>query len=259
MAAAVVGSTALACGLALCLRRLTNAFEAPPGPAGLLAVTAAGVGLVLTVDALSRLAGGGGPGSPWPLTARAGLVLALSALVMPPRLTAPLEALSFAAAMLFGGTAIVGPFLGGHDRRGPRLPHGWRRARAGVAPRSRPAGDFAEIAPAFEQPPLPAVLPCPGHLTQRFERYDAAGDDCLRGTLSLAVPQGARTASGHVGFCPSFTQTPIIEVTTAYDGVEAVVAAAEVLPWGVRVECRLDEPAEEAFEIPIDIFASAPA
>jgi hypothetical protein len=49
-----------------------------------------------------------------------------------------------------------------------------------------------------------------------------------------------------------------VDVTTEYDGVEAVVSAAEILPWGVRIECRLDEPAEEAFEIPVDLFASAP-
>jgi hypothetical protein len=40
--------------------------------------------------------------------------------------------------------------------------------------------------------------------------------------------------------------------------VEALVSAAEVLPWGMRVECRLDEPAEEAFEIPVDVFVTSP-
>jgi hypothetical protein len=38
-----------------------------------------------------------------------------------------------------------------------------------------------------------------------------------------------------------------------------VVSAAEVLPWGVRVECRLAEPAEEPVEIPVDLVAEAPA
>jgi hypothetical protein len=47
-------------------------------------------------------------------------------------------------------------------------------------------------------------------------------------------------------------------VTTDYDGVEAVVSAAEVLPWGVRVECRLAEPAEEPLEIPVDVFVQSP-
>jgi len=92
-----------------------------------------------------------------------------------------------------------------------------------------------------------------------LERYELDGNDCLRGTLALSVPQGARAAHGHVGFCPSFKQLPHIEVTTEYDGVEAVVSVAEVVPWGARIECRLDEPAEEAIEIPVDLFAQAPS
>jgi len=50
-----------------------------------------------------------------------------------------------------------------------------------------------------------------------------------------------------------------VEVTTDCDFVEAEVAAAEVLPWGVRVECRLSEPAEEPLEIPVAIRAVRPA
>jgi hypothetical protein len=62
-----------------------------------------------------------------------------------------------------------------------------------------------------------------------------------------------------MGFCPPFASLPAVEVTTNYDGVEAVVSAAEVLPWGIRIECRLDEPAEEAIEIPVDVVAHFPA
>jgi hypothetical protein len=97
-----------------------------------------------------------------------------------------------------------------------------------------------------------------GHLLQRFERHELDGTDCLRGTLTLMVPQGARAVHGHVGFCPSFRHVPAVEATTAYDGVEAVITAAEVVPWGVRIECRLDEPAEEPVEIPVDVVARSP-
>jgi hypothetical protein len=100
----------------------------------------------------------------------------------------------------------------------------------------------------------------PGHLRQRFSRYDLpTGGDCVRGRINLAVAAGARAAHGHVGFCPAFSQTPTVEVTTDYDGVEATVSAAEVLPWGVRVECRLAEPAEEPLEIPVDLLVQGPA
>ena len=98
------------------------------------------------------------------------------------------------------------------------------------------------------------------HLLQHQQRLTRAdGSECVRGRLFLDVPTGVRAASGHVGFCPPFATIPAVDVTTAYDEVEAIVAAAEVLPWGVRVECRLDEPADEPFEIPIDIVAISPS
>ena len=258
-AAALTAAMVLACGLVLCGRRLTSGFEFPPGPAGLLAVAAAGVGLVLVVDVMSRAAGNAAGGLPWSLAARTGLVLALAAVAMPPRLATPLEALSFAAALLFVGTTVAGPWLVGirnpsARQAASRWPADSRAAPAG-GPRPWQAPQTVD---SVFSPAAATALPCPGHLTQRFERYEAAGHDSLRGTLSLAVPQGARTASGHVGFCPPFAQMPVVEVTTAYDGVEALVSAAEVLPWGMRVECRLDEPAEEAFEIPVDVFVTSP-
>jgi hypothetical protein len=103
-----------------------------------------------------------------------------------------------------------------------------------------------------------AAIGCPGHLIQRFERYELDGLDCLQGTLTLTVLEGSRTAHGHVGFCPSFRQIPQVEASTSYDGVEAIVTAAEIVPWGVRIECRLDEPTDEPIEIPVDVIARAP-
>jgi hypothetical protein len=99
----------------------------------------------------------------------------------------------------------------------------------------------------------------PGRLVQRLERFESpTGADCLRGRLNLSIPAGSRGSHAHVGFCPAFGETPAVDVTTEYDGVDAVVSAAEVLPWGVRVECRLSEPAEEPLEIPVDVFVKAP-
>ncbi|NBT13538.1 MAG: hypothetical protein EBS56_08160, partial [Planctomycetia bacterium] len=64
--------------------------------------------------------------------------------------------------------------------------------------------------------PCAARAPCPGHLLQRFERYELDGFDCLRGTLALVVPQGARAAHGHVGFCPAFRQVPEVRMDTPF-------------------------------------------
>ncbi|MEI7781374.1 MAG: hypothetical protein WCJ18_05545 [Planctomycetota bacterium] len=258
-ATALTAAMVLACGLVLCGRRLTSGFESPPGPTGLLAVAAAGVGLVLVVDVMARAAGGAAGGWPWSLAARTGLVLALAAVAVPPRLATPLEAVSFAAALLFAGTTVAGPWLVGIRNPASR-PSASRWPADGPGAQSGGSRPWQppQTGSAAPSPAAAITLPCPGHLTQRFERYEAAGNDHLRGTLALAVPQGARTASGHVGFCPPFAQLPIVEVTTTYDGVEAIVSAAEVLPWGLRIECRLDEPAEEAFEIPVDVFVTSP-
>jgi hypothetical protein len=99
-----------------------------------------------------------------------------------------------------------------------------------------------------------------GRLQQRLERYESAeGVDCVSGHVRLSIPAGGKVTHAHVGFCPAFATLPTVEVTTDCDFVEAEVAAAEILPWGVRVECRLSEPAEEPLEIPVAIRAVRPA
>ena len=99
-----------------------------------------------------------------------------------------------------------------------------------------------------------------GSLIQRFERLALPdGGECVCGRLSVVVPAGSRTGYAHVGFCPPLASQPTVDVTSDYDGVEAIVSAAEVLPWGARIACRLDEPAEETVEIPVDILAKSPA
>ena len=99
-----------------------------------------------------------------------------------------------------------------------------------------------------------------GAIQQRFERIllAAEGVDCLRGTIHLAVVAGTRSATGHVGFCPPFHAVPHVEVGTRSEAVEAAIMAAEILPWGVRVECRLDDTADETILIPVDVVARAP-
>jgi len=37
------------------------------------------------------------------------------------------------------------------------------------------------------------------------------------------------------------------------------VAVGELLPWGVRIDCRLAEPADEPLEIPVTFVARGPA
>jgi hypothetical protein len=198
-------------------------------------LAAAGAALVALADAAVR-AGGPRLASH---AARTGLVLALAAVALPPRAATWLEGVATALAIAIAALAVaLAP------RRGPAS-----------GPRDRDAA----AAPGRNRRPRRPAERVPGHLRQRFTRYDTpAGTDCLRGRINVEIAAGARTAHGHVGFCPAFEVTPAVEVTTDYDGVEATVAAAEVLPWGVRVEVRLAEPAEEPLEIPVDLRVRSP-
>lgn len=245
-AGAVFAALVALCGAVLALRRLGGGFE-PAGGAGVVAVAVLGGLLVLAVDAAARLSG---LPAAWRAAARAGYALAWAAVGLPPALGSLAATLLFFVATGLVGVIVLEPAVRG--RAGTWLAE--VRRRSPRPPRKPPD------APQTPPPPsAPLPVASPGHLLQRFERYELDGVDCLRGTLTLMVPQGARSAHGHVGFCPSFRQTPHVEVTTDYDGVEAVVTAAEVVPWGVRIECRLDEPADEPVEIPVDVVAQAPA
>lgn len=244
-AAATAGAAAAAAagGLTLLVRRLAGGFAEIPPPALGWLIVAAGIIVIVAVDAAGR--------ARWPrLVARGGVVaatLALVPLVQPlgwPGRVASLGPLVMAtvAALLPASSNARG--RGRHARR--RRPRERPLSPAPASPH-RPATAPAEIA---------AAAPAPVGFRQRIERYEtAAGVDCLRGRAVLAVATGSRTGFAHVGFCPSFAATPQVEVSSDYDGVEAELIVAETLPWGARLECRLAEPAEEPLEIPIDFEA----
>lgn len=113
--------------------------------------------------------------------------------------------------------------------------------------------------------PLDALPSCEvfsegdGFLQQQIRRRTTAGGECIKGTVLVSFRVGERVAVAHVGFCPPFQETPTVHLSTAYDEMDASVAPGEILPWGIRVECRLEEAAEEPFDIPIDFVATAAA
>ena len=239
--AAVAASTCLAGGLLLAWRRASGAIESPPTPAALLAVAAAGIAAVAACDAARWL----GADRAWALTARCGLAMGVAALALPGPWPIAGRWLPVTIAVVAAVTTIFRP----------RRPAAWRPAHAPrrVPPLRGPAPAPPPAAPATERPSTAVVR-------QRLERFEESpGIERVRARIVVAVPVGAKAAQGHVGFCPAFGETPAVEVTTEYDGVEATVTAAEVLPWGVRVECRLAEPAEEPFDIPVDVLARGPA
>jgi len=260
--AMLTGAMAVGCGAVLVLRRFAGAIAAPPGPEAVLAVCGTGLLLVAAGDLATRFstARAARPAMSWlpAVLTRLGLLMAVAAVCLPLRMTSTVDALTTLAAFVVSLVAVgLGPVA---DRVGGGLVLG----RRGAAHR-RPAVPTASVPTAITPPSVAVPMAVPsrppaGNLLQRFERIVLPGGaECVRGRLCVAVPKGARSGYGHVGFCPPLASQPAVDVTTDYDGVEAVVSAAEVLPWGVRIECRLDEPAEETIEIPVDIFATAPA
>jgi hypothetical protein len=259
------------CGLVLMVRRLAGSIDSSPGPETMLGVCGAGLLLVATGDLASRAsaapasASGTVPSRAW-LTAgltRLGLLLAVAAVSLPLRFGSVIDSLTAIAVVSVSLMATIqGPVAGLIGFRPPRKPtmaadHCLPLPSVGD---QRAAGLSAPVSPLPAMPTSDLAAEAVGNLLQRFERLALPdGGECVRGSVCVVVAKGSRSGSAHVGFCPPLAAVPTIDVTTNYDGVEAVVSAAEVLPWGVRIECRLDEPAEETIEIPVDILATAPA
>ena len=245
----------------LAARRLAGGFAA--AEPGLVWITLGGGLVLLGITDVGRRAGSHLASS---IAARIGLVIGVAAVALPPKAGDWVSILALALAAAVG---VLPP-----PRVRSRVEGGRRRPSAAEPrikrPRSRVLADHGTPSPTRreEQPPVAPPSPAslapegspepPGRLQQRLERYESAeGTDCISGHVRLSIPAGGKATHAHVGFCPAFAATPLVQVSTEYDGVEAVVTAAEVLPWGVRIECRLSEPAEEPLEIPVDLVAKS--
>ncbi|MFM1902238.1 MAG: hypothetical protein RLZZ440_138 [Planctomycetota bacterium] len=255
-AAAGMAAASAAAGMALVARRISGSFAVAPPAAGGWLVAAAGIGLVAAVDAA------GGPSwQRW--LSRGGL--AAAALAVAP-FGVPASPAAW-APLAMAGVALLLPRAGRVEPgRRPQRSLTWPRpvsGRPAAATDPAPRADAAaERLPHLASEPAAEACPpepVPIGFRQRTERYETGtGGDCLRGRAILAVPTGGRTGFAHIGFCPSFAALPTVEVSTDYDGVEAELLVAETLPWGLRLECRLAEPAEEPLEIPVDFEARLP-
>ena len=264
-AAVAVALAVAAAGATLLGRRLAGGFAAVPTAAVPWAIAATGIPLVFVVQAAARLGG-----ERWPdWLARLGLAagaVAVAPLVAPPAWPGRILGLAGTAVTLLVALRPAGGWrasrlAGLRPSRRRQEPQPWVTERRGLAAEPEVAAVAGRSAAAgVEQPLGSAWVAPPGGFRQRLERYEtAAGEDCIRGEVMLPIAAGSRTGHAHVGFCPSFATLPAVEVITDCDFVEAEVTAAEVLPWGVRVECRLSEPAEEPLAIPVAIRATRPA
>jgi hypothetical protein len=239
------------CGVVLAARRIAGAMTTSPGAATILFACAAAIALLLIADRGSRRGTGRTAGG----LARFGLLATVAAMALPLRAAAPATTIAAVTALALAGLIVC---LGTTATAGRILAGGLGRRFAGLRPAAAAVPLAVEATDTSAATAIAAAWDA--GMQQRFERCTLAdGVECVRGRVRVTVPAGSRLGVAHVGFCPPLQTTPAVEATTDYDGVEAVVSAAEVLPWGVRVECRLDEPAEEVTDIPVDLVATARA
>lgn len=236
----VLGGTACLAGLLVLVRRAVGAIHVELTGPGLLAVAGAGIALVTFTDAVSKLPSTRAIGLVSRCAARAGLAAAFAALL----------------GLTHGGPATVAAALA------TLTAIAWPAA-ASFSWEARPweRTAVAEAGDAMPAPPAHRADPPDGRLVQRLERFertleDGTVIDAARGRASARFAEGSRMAVIHVGFCPPFEKTPQVGVSCDCEGLELAVTAAEVLPWGARIECRLEEPAEEAIDVEVEFHTT---
>lgn len=279
LVAAFLGATSAAAGLLIGSRRLAGGITVGLSPGAMAAVMACMLAGVVACDWLVRpnglLRSRRMRSKPLPaaglwseLLSRLGLWTAACGLS-----GGGTSRAAMLIAMAAAGVAAL-PLVARHLPAQPRLRSfllEWRKDMASRWPPAvRPGGrttPLARLPEATNEPqerPLlraaelaTAEIDEAGFLQQQTRRRTAAGGERVSGTVVVSFAVGDRIAIAHVGFCPPFPETPTVQLTTAYDELDAVVTPGEVLPWGIRVECRLEEAAEDPFDIPVDFVATA--
>jgi hypothetical protein len=137
-----------------------------------------------------------------------------------------------------GGWSAVLPFwavLAGEEL------WGWRRWAA--SRQGSPRGMKVECPPAE-------------NVWQQFTlSRDEDGTARLAGWLRVPLAAGQRTGAVHVAFCPPFRETPEVAWEQT-DGPEARIRAAQVLPYGARLDLKLAAAAEESGSVVLRFTAS---
>jgi hypothetical protein len=160
-------------------------------------------------------------------------------------------------APLTRGGAIQGPFvLGSLPRNGFPRPSPLRWRRRADEPRLRrdksnsrhePTEKVAVQRAAAEQPVADVWQ-------QTSRAYEADGADALRGTLRAFLAVGQRTAHVHLAFCPPFVRLPQLDYRQTA-GPAARVKLGQLLPYGVRLDVKLDEAAGAPATVLLELTA----
>jgi hypothetical protein len=92
-------------------------------------------------------------------------------------------------------------------------------------------------------------------LQQLTLRTNTAGDRELSGWLRMSLAVGQRSGALHVAFCPPFDRAPEVHAE-AVAGPDCRIKTAEALPYGVRLEVKLNAPAAEEASVLLWFFAA---
>ena len=106
---------------------------------------------------------------------------------------------------------------------------------------------LAEQETADSEPAEEAVR---GVLQQMTRRREEQGE-VIEGWLCVEFLPQQRHAAAHVAICPPLARTPVCYGEPA-DGLPAQVKVGQALPYGVRFEVKLDQPAEEAGSVTVE-------
>lgn len=212
-------------------RRLSGAFERPLAPPALAAV---GLTLAASAAALRWLGRYADTRCVPPVRAddvlvSVALVVLAAALVLP-------GADPFALLILWGAVAIEEVWA-------------WRGLFfSSRLPQSQPPPQPV-VVPSLDQPTpdesdLDVVVPGDDVLQQLTLSLDAEGRQQWQGWLRMPIEPGQRTGALHVAFCPPLAGVPEVDIEQV-DGPECRVTVAQALPFGVRLELKLSDAAEE--------------
>jgi hypothetical protein len=126
-----------------------------------------------------------------------------------------------------------------------------------VAPVAEPiAGQRMPIAPAafgtnVVEEPVDEVDEQEEGLLQRVVRRREDGGEVIDGFLVAEFAAGERQTAAHLAICPPFARVGVCDAEPV-DGPASQVKVAQVLPYGVRFEVKLDEPADEPCTVTIE-------
>jgi hypothetical protein len=87
-------------------------------------------------------------------------------------------------------------------------------------------------------------------------RTTAEGGQELSGWLRMNLAAGQRTDTLHVAFCPPFEHAPIVEAE-AVSGPDCRIKVAEVMPYGARLEIKLNASTSADESLLVSFFAAS--